>query len=198
MKITKSQLKQIIKEELEAVTEVRRGSPDLTKGMDVDKFFLKKGEPTGLDPEAEEHKIKDYIKLRPASELFKEEELEEVTGVPVAPLGTGQGATEGKMLSKFEKVQDAMLALGKKEMQGSLSAEEKKQLMALMKQHELILRKMFQGTVGSEVKTGAVFEEEKPMTAKQKKFAALAEPKDEITYADKIAGATKKDKKEAK
>jgi hypothetical protein len=31
------------------------------------------------------------------------------------------------------------------------------------------------------------------MTAKQKKFAALAEPKDKITYADKIAGATKKD-----
>ena len=96
MKITKSQLKQIIKEELEAVTEVRRGSPDLTKGMDVDKFFLKKGEPTGLDPEAEEHKIKDYIKLRPASELFKEEELEEVAGVPVAPLGTGKSKGEDK------------------------------------------------------------------------------------------------------
>jgi hypothetical protein len=29
------------------------------------------------------------------------------------------------------------------------------------------------------------------MTDKQKKFAALAEPKDKITYADKIAGATK-------
>lgn len=32
----------------------------------------------------------------------------------------------------------------------------------------------------------------KVMTAKQKKFAALAEPRDKITYADKIAGATKK------
>ena len=32
----------------------------------------------------------------------------------------------------------------------------------------------------------------KAMTAKQKKFAALAEPRDKITYADKIAGATKK------
>ena len=31
----------------------------------------------------------------------------------------------------------------------------------------------------------------KAMTAKQKKFAALAEPRDKITYADKIAGATK-------
>ena len=30
------------------------------------------------------------------------------------------------------------------------------------------------------------------MTAKQKKFAALAEPRNKITYADKIAGATKK------
>jgi len=27
------------------------------------------------------------------------------------------------------------------------------------------------------------------MTDKQKKFAALAEPKDKITYADKLAGA---------
>ena len=33
------------------------------------------------------------------------------------------------------------------------------------------------------------------MTDKQKKFAALAEPKDKITYADKIAGATKKTNK---
>jgi hypothetical protein len=32
----------------------------------------------------------------------------------------------------------------------------------------------------------------KAMTAKQKKFAALAEPRNKITYADKIAGATKK------
>ncbi len=32
---------------------------------------------------------------------------------------------------------------------------------------------------------------EEEMTPKQKKFAALAEPKDKITYADKIAGATK-------
>ena len=32
----------------------------------------------------------------------------------------------------------------------------------------------------------------KAMTPKQKKFAALAEPRDKITYADKIAGATKK------
>ena len=30
----------------------------------------------------------------------------------------------------------------------------------------------------------------KAMTPKQKKFAALAEPRDKITYADKIAGAT--------
>ena len=40
---------------------------------------------------------------------------------------------------------------------------------------------------GETVKKGA-----KPMTSKQKKFAALAEPRDKITYADKIAGATKK------
>mgnify|MGYP003113642066 CR=1 FL=1 len=40
---------------------------------------------------------------------------------------------------------------------------------------------------GETVKKGA-----KPMTSKQKKFAALAEPRDKITYADKIVGATKK------
>jgi len=33
------------------------------------------------------------------------------------------------------------------------------------------------------------------MTDKQKKFAALAEPKDEITFADRIVGATKKNNK---
>jgi hypothetical protein len=33
------------------------------------------------------------------------------------------------------------------------------------------------------------------MTDKQKKFAALAEPTDEITFADKIVGATKKNNK---
>lgn len=36
---------------------------------------------------------------------------------------------------------------------------------------------------------------EDEMTDKEKQFAALAEPKDEITYADKIAGATKKEGK---
>ena len=35
-------------------------------------------------------------------------------------------------------------------------------------------------------------EDEDEMTDKEKEFAALAEPKDKITYADKIAGATKK------
>jgi len=38
-------------------------------------------------------------------------------------------------------------------------------------------------------------EGKKPETEKEKKFAALAEPEDEITYADKIAGATKNKKK---
>ena len=33
------------------------------------------------------------------------------------------------------------------------------------------------------------------MTDKQKKFAALADPVDQITFADKIAGATKKNNK---
>ena len=33
------------------------------------------------------------------------------------------------------------------------------------------------------------------MTDSQKKFAALAEPKDKITFADKIAGATNKNNK---
>ena len=37
--------------------------------------------------------------------------------------------------------------------------------------------------------------EEAEMTAKQKKFAALAPPEDKITYADKIAGATKSESK---
>ena len=41
-------------------------------------------------------------------------------------------------------------------------------------------------------------EEGEKMTAKEKKFAALAEPKDKITYADKIAGAKKGDVKESK
>ena len=40
-----------------------------------------------------------------------------------------------------------------------------------------------------------VREANKPMSSKQKKFAALADPKDKITYADKIAGAKMKNKK---
>jgi len=40
-----------------------------------------------------------------------------------------------------------------------------------------------------------MMEVEDEMTDKEKQFAALAEPKDEITYADKIAGATKKEGK---
>ena len=34
-----------------------------------------------------------------------------------------------------------------------------------------------------------------PMTPKQKKFAALAPPKNKITFADKIAGSKKKGSK---
>jgi hypothetical protein len=36
------------------------------------------------------------------------------------------------------------------------------------------------------------------MTPKQKKFAALAPPRNKITYADKIAGATKSTAKRGK
>ena len=36
------------------------------------------------------------------------------------------------------------------------------------------------------------------MTPKQKKFAALAPPRNKITYADKIAGATKNTAKRGK
>ena len=44
---------------------------------------------------------------------------------------------------------------------------------------------------------GSTYMEEgkKPETKKEKEFAALAEPEDKITYADKIAGATKNKKK---
>jgi hypothetical protein len=44
---------------------------------------------------------------------------------------------------------------------------------------------------------GSTYMEEgkKPETKKETEFAALAEPEDEITYADKIAGATKNKKK---
>ena len=44
---------------------------------------------------------------------------------------------------------------------------------------------------GKKLKEGGMI----PKTPKQKKFAALAEPRDKITYADKIAGATGKSKK---
>ena len=40
-----------------------------------------------------------------------------------------------------------------------------------------------------------VYEEKEEMTQKEKEFAALAEPKDKITYADKIAGATMNENK---
>jgi len=110
MKITKSQLKQIIKEELEAVTEitdyVKFGGDYNPPRYPEGHKYAGKVRVDDLDPEAGEHKIKDYIKLRPASELFKEEELEEVAGVPVAPLG-GEGTDREKLsrkLSAAEKV----------------------------------------------------------------------------------------------
>lgn len=43
-----------------------------------------------------------------------------------------------------------------------------------------------------DVKKQKRVDEKEEMTDKEKEFAALAEPKDKITYADKIAGATKK------
>jgi hypothetical protein len=46
-------------------------------------------------------------------------------------------------------------------------------------------------TVDDNAVVGKVKEAGAPMSAKQKSFAALAEPKDKITFADKIAGAKK-------
>jgi len=51
-------------------------------------------------------------------------------------------------------------------------------------------RKMGLPATGEKPRT-PLAKESAPMTPKQKKFAALAEPKDKITFADKIAGAKK-------
>jgi hypothetical protein len=52
-------------------------------------------------------------------------------------------------------------------------------------------KKKYEACVRDIKKQKGIKEVEGKMTDKQKKFAALAEPKDKITYADKIAGATK-------
>jgi hypothetical protein len=63
-----------------------------------------------------------------------------------------------------------------------------------------VKRKDFRGPKPSKAMGGSVMPRQMykngsgktPMTPKQKKFAALAPPKNRITYADKIAGATGK------
>lgn len=52
-------------------------------------------------------------------------------------------------------------------------------------------RKMGLPATGEKPRTPLAKEAAAPMSPKQKKFAALAEPKDKITFADKIAGAKK-------
>ena len=52
-------------------------------------------------------------------------------------------------------------------------------------------RKMGLPATGEKPRTPLAKEAATPMSPKQKKFAALAEPKDKITFADKIAGAKK-------
>ena len=52
-------------------------------------------------------------------------------------------------------------------------------------------RKMGLPVTGEKPRTPLAKEAAAPMSPKQKKFAALAEPKDKITFADKIAGAKK-------
>jgi len=110
---------------------------------------------------------------------------------------TGEGNLEGNKpmdemymeeveMTEAEMAIDEMIA--KEELKGSQKkldvAEPKGELTAAD------FKKLRAGKKG--------MEEGEEMTAKEKKFAALAEPKNKITYADKIAGAKKGDVKESK
>ena len=61
-----------------------------------------------------------------------------------------------------------------------------------------VKRKDFRGPKPSKAMGGRIYKAEGgkiPTTPKEKKFAALAAPKNRITFADKIAGATGRQKK---
>jgi len=76
----------------------------------------------------------------------------------------------------------------------NMSAKELLQLLgdAGRDLKSVIARKLSSGMDKARTALNKMYPEgEEPMSPKQKKFAALAEPKDKITYADKIAGATK-------
>jgi hypothetical protein len=76
----------------------------------------------------------------------------------------------------------------------NMSAKELLQLLgdAGRDLKSVIARKLSSGMGKARTALNKMYPEgEEPMSPKQKKFAALAEPKDKITYADKIAGATK-------
>ena len=57
-------------------------------------------------------------------------------------------------------------------------------------------KKIAAAAMWKNVKETTAYMMEKEAATKTEKFAALAEPKDKVTYADKIAGAKKSDKKE--
>ena len=67
-----------------------------------------------------------------------------------------------------------------------------KQAISVMRDMKKNYSKPFYEELSPEMEAVNAMMEDEEMTAKEKKFAALAEPKDKITYADKIAGAKKK------
>jgi hypothetical protein len=76
----------------------------------------------------------------------------------------------------------------------NMSAKELLQLLgdAGRDLKSVIARKLSSGMGKARTALDKMYPEgDEPISPKDKKFAALAEPKDKITYADKIAGATK-------
>ena len=109
---------------------------------------------------------------------------------------TGEGNLEGNkpMMEEEEEEEEVEMSDAEKAIDEMMTREELKG-----NQYKLDANKngKIDGEDFKQLKAGKKGMEESEMTAKQKEFAALAEPKDKITYADKIAGA-KKNVKESK
>ena len=145
--------------------------PGLKKGGDVKKSIKVKKIAIGIG------KAKDYPGIKKIIEMNKKGKKRFAEG------GDVYGKMLDKKFSKYAESKETQLH-SKDADEGYNRAERRagSETMQAYKKNKKTEKKLKEG--------GMI-----PKTPKQKKFAALAEPRDKITYADKIAGATGKSKK---